>query len=174
MTQTYSHLTGSWEEITKTLANWFNVKWTDVVGYPTEPYFYDPSSFGSEVTKAYPNGVKNYGVFFNEGDTIEDFDFHTVDDSVVAYKTDIIIDTNFKLPSESSAVRRHMNSIINEFYPNGNRRVLKSNGTQDSAIAYFKDNVLSWRPDNSPKEIKIFNGVHHQSILEVIYFVSRS
>lgn len=175
MTQTVEHLQGNWEEFTKTLAKWFDTKWTDVTGYPTEPKFYDPSNIGiGENTKAYPNGVQNYGVFFNEGDTIEDFDFHTVDDSVVANKTDVIIDTNFKIPSESSAVRRHMNYVINEYFPRHDRRILKSNGTQNSPIAYFKDNFLMWRPDNSPKEMSRFSGIHHQSILECIYFVSRS
>jgi hypothetical protein len=174
MTQTYEHLAGNWEEITVTLAYWFNAKWSSVVGYPTVPKFYSPSSFTSESTSAYPNGVKEYGVFFNEGDSIEDSDFHTVDDSVTAIKTDIIIDTNFRTPSESSGVRRHMNSIINEFYPKHSTRILKSNGTENSAIAYFKDNVISWRPDHTPKDISKFGGNHHQGILEVIYFISRS
>lgn len=174
MTITYEYLVGNFEELPKVIRSFLDTKWTTVTGYPTKPKILSPDSYTIESTKAYPNGVYNYGVFINEGITQEDEDFHHQSYEYVAYKTDILLDVNMKTPSEASAIIRHINKIFQENIINQTNRVKKSNGTEDSHIAHFKNNTITWTPDRGLKEISLFNGVHYSAIIQPVYFTSKS
>ena len=139
-----TYLVGSSEPFEETLRHFFSTKWDPTKTNNITPVFLSPNGIDSqaadltqEVSQTDISSKKASGLITFE--STEEIPLDAPSNLSTTFETPIKITVYARSKYEMSLFQRHINDIIQENMPNGNLRIKKSNGTEDSAIAYFKN-----------------------------------
>jgi len=144
MTIDTTYLVGIDEPFEESLRYYFSSKWVLVETNNVTPVFISPNGLNSqaanlaeELTEGDINSKKADGLIMFE--STEESPLDAPSNLSTTFETPIKITIYARSKYEMGLFQRHMNDIIQDNMPNGLVRIVKSDGAQDSSIAYFKN-----------------------------------
>ena len=143
MTISITYLVGTKEPFDETLRHYFSTNWVPSETNGITPVFLsphgkdsDPADLNVELSQADIENLKASGLILFQ--TTEHIPLSNASNDQTTIETPILITAYARTKNEMSLFISHINDIMHENMPNSSVRIKKSNGTEDSAIAYFK------------------------------------
>lgn len=131
VTTTIDYLVGNWEDFDFTIKYLIDTKWE--VGNPNNPKPDLISQTEKGLNKVWPKVKSLSAIYFNLGN--ETLVEHSSGYGTYKYQRIVRVDIFGPTDVETGRIEREINRILGENFPNSGRRLKKSNGTEDSAIA---------------------------------------
>lgn len=171
MTITVLHETGSFEGFDKTIAYNLQQQWTAANTNSETPKFYSAS--GTNVSHSWPKTFGTNEIHCN----LEDQEFLMEianSDTWHRVKAVVYIDVFARDAALGKLFCKEINRILwDVLKPNASNRVLKSDGSSNSAIAEFLKTEIQWIKEKFlHPQTSLY--VHYSGQLEIIYYKTRT
>lgn len=171
MTVTTLHESGSYEGFDKTIAYNLEQNWSAANTNSETPLFYSAS--GTGVTHSWPSTGASYEIHCNL-DHLEIPDGEANGDTWHRMKSIVYIDVFTRDADLLKLTEREINRIIwDVLKPNASTRILKSNGSSNSAINSFEKTTIQWRKERWMKPQQE-NYSHSSGELVIIWYQTRA